>query len=127
MRESVLLINFQSEETEKAMKRICISQKIRVRTVGVEDYQQTIGYLAGLKEQEERAASECCEELEQELLVFAALPDQKLNEILQQMRKAKIQIPYKAILTPTNQNWTVTELYKEIASEHEAMRAQRES
>ena len=37
------------------------------------------------------------------------------------MRKEKVQIPLKAIVTAKNQNWTSTALYKEVKREHESM------
>jgi len=37
------------------------------------------------------------------------------------MRKNGAIVPLKAMLTPTNQNWTVTELFREISREHAAM------
>ena len=37
------------------------------------------------------------------------------------MKKEKVQVPLKAIVTAKNQNWTSTALYSEIKREHESM------
>ena len=37
------------------------------------------------------------------------------------MKKEKVQVPLKAIVTAKNQNWTSTALYREIKREHESM------
>ena len=46
---------------------------------------------------------------------------QILDKLLFQMRKEKVQVPLKAIVTAKNQNWTSTALYKEVKREHESM------
>ena len=55
-------------------------------------------------------------------MVFAGLTEDHLNQMLFLMRKSGIApVNYKAILTDTNKNWTVPELYEELQREHEAM------
>ena len=44
-----------------------------------------------------------------------------MNYMLAYLRKEKIQIPLKAVLTPTNRHWNSLELYAEIKKEHEQM------
>mgnify|MGYP000878362980 CR=1 FL=1 len=44
-----------------------------------------------------------------------------LYKLLFQMKKEKVQVPLKAIVTAKNQNWTSTALYKEVKREHESM------
>ena len=41
-----------------------------------------------------------------------------LDKLLFQMKKEKVQVPLKAIVTAKNQNWTSTALYSEIKREH---------
>lgn len=55
------------------------------------------------------------------LLVLCGLRDKRLDKALFELRRADILIDYKAILTPSNQEWTVPELMKELQRERQAM------
>lgn len=55
------------------------------------------------------------------LLVLCGLRDKRLDKVLFELRRADIPIDYKAILTPSNQEWTVPELMKELQRERQAM------
>lgn len=54
-------------------------------------------------------------------LVLCGLRDKRLDKALFELRRADIAIDYKAILTPSNQEWTVPELMKELQRERQAM------
>lgn len=125
MRETVLLINFQDEKQLRDLKMILFTLKIRMKKVEKKEYLQQIGCLAGLKEMEATAEHYEGEELEKEMMVFAGIPNQKLDQILSMMRKNGVKrVDYKAVLTETNKTWTVLKLYEEIAKEHEQMHRQ---
>lgn len=125
MKETVLFVNFQDEERLRKIKFAAMPLKLRFVQVKEEDYLQSIGYLAGLKELEENPKKYEGEPLEQEMMVFAGLSSQKLDEVLKVLRKVGVRVDYKAILTETNCTWTVPELYKELVSEHESMKKLR--
>lgn len=55
------------------------------------------------------------------LLVLCGLRDKRLDKALFELRRVDIPIDYKAILTPSNQEWTVPELMKELQRERQAM------
>ena len=102
MRETVLLINFQDEKQLRDLKMILFTLKIRMKKVEKKEYLQQIGFLAGMKNME--AAPECYEgeELEKEMMVFAGISNQRLDQILSMMRKNGVKrVDYKAILTET--------------------------
>lgn len=122
MKETVLFINFQDAEKLRKVKFALVPLKVRMVQVRKEDYLQTIGKLAGLKDMGENPEKYAGEELEQEMMVFAGLGNPKLDELLKAMRRVGVRIDYKAILTETNCTWTVPELYRELAAEHEAMK-----
>ena len=62
------------------------------------------------------------EELADEMMVFAGVTGSHLDQILFMMRKKGMKrIDYKAVLTDTNSQWTVPELFKELEKEHAAM------
>ena len=54
-------------------------------------------------------------------LVLCGLRDNRLDKVLFELRRADIPIDYKAVLTPSNQEWTVPELMKELQRERQAM------
>lgn len=54
-------------------------------------------------------------------LVLCGLRDKRLDKVLFELRRADIPIDYKAVLTPSNQKWTVPELMKELQRERQAM------
>lgn len=55
------------------------------------------------------------------LLILCGLRDKRLDKVLFELRRADIPVDYKAILTPSNQEWTVPELMKELQRERQAM------
>ena len=54
-------------------------------------------------------------------LVLCGLRDKRLDKVLCELRRADIPIDYKAVLTPSNQEWTVPELMKELQRERQAV------
>lgn len=119
------MINFQDEKQLRDLKMILFTLKIRMKKVEKKEYLQQIGFLAGMKNME--AAPECYEgeELEKEMMVFAGISNQRLDQILSMMRKNGVKrVDYKAILTETNKTWTVPRLYEEISKEHAQMHRQ---
>lgn len=51
------------------------------------------------------------------LLLMCDLPDKRMDKLLFELRRANVQIDYKAILTPTNRKWTVLQLMLEMHKE----------
>lgn len=51
------------------------------------------------------------------LMLFCNVSNKKMDKILFNLRSKKIDITYKAILTPTNSKWTVLHLYLELEKE----------
>ena len=53
---------------------------------------------------------------------MAGLSNSRVDGVLKAIRKSGIgPVPYKAVLTPANQEWNVIKLFQEIKSEHEQM------
>lgn len=123
MRETVLLINFQDAKQLREIKMILLSMKIKMKTVEKKEYLQKIGYLAGMKDTEPVQDVYGGEELGKEMMIFANLRETQLEQILYRIRKNGVKkVDYKAILTDTNKDWTVPQLYEELAGEHEKMK-----
>ena len=53
MRETVLLFNIKDKKRAQELQMICMSLRIRVRLIKKEEYFQTVGVLAGMKEASE--------------------------------------------------------------------------
>lgn len=122
MRETVLLFNIRDKKRIRDLQMICMSLMIRVRLVKKDEYFQPVGVLAGMKEMDESEQIYDGEELAEEMMVFAGVTGSHLDQILFMMRKKGMKrIDYKAVLTDTNCQWTVLELYKELEKEHAAM------
>ena len=101
MRETVLLFNIKDKKRAQELQMICMSLRIRVRLIKKEEYFQTVGVLAGMKEASETDRIYEGEELADEMMVFAGVTGSHLDH--------------------TNSQWTVPELFKELEKEHAAM------
>lgn len=122
MKETVLLFNVTDKQRLLKMEMALFPQKVRLKKIKKEDYAQPLGYLAEVPDSTPSQQIYEGEELAGEMILFAFFDDQKLNQVLAALRKNGVNdVPYKAILTPTNQHWTPTECFDEIKREHEAM------
>ena len=127
MREVVLLVNFQDKKQLREIQMMLLTVKLRMRLVSREQYLQTLGYLAGVKGMEAGQETYEDEELGREMMVFAGVTEEHLNQMLFLMKKGGVKpVDYKAVLTDTNKDWNILQLYKEISQEHEAMNQVRE-
>ena len=133
MRSIMLCYNLKGTKKGRKIGMLGSFLGFRVKYVEKEEYSKTIGVLTGLKEEVAEEASvdetsgtdneknEEMTDFEEEMLVMLLADNQTLDKLLFQMRKEKVQIPLKAIVTAKNQNWTSTALYSEIKREHESM------
>lgn len=152
MKETILLINFNDTARRNQVKRALMPLRLRLKSVGPDQYDLPVGVLAGEKQTDQRegkikgagredlsakpsigssdgrgepretaAEDKTAEDLTEELFVMSGLSGGRVDAVLAALRKAGIRIPYKAVMTATNQDWDVRKLYREIRSEHEAM------
>ena len=56
------------------------------------------------------------------LLVMCGLSDKRMDKLLFELRRSNVTLDYKAVLTPTNRNWTVSQLLLEMRREKAAYR-----
>lgn len=121
MTETILIFNAPPKQALLKIQKALLPLRVRIRTVSREYYNQPIGSLAGMKNIifKTKAAGE---ELPAPFFVFCFLSDQKLDQVLTALRRCGAgPFPYKAILTPTNCEWTAYECFEEIRKEHEKM------
>ena len=62
----------------------------------------------------------------EELLVMSGLGERQMDVLLTELRRQRIPIALKAVVTPTNAGWTAAELYTELCREREAFAAGRQ-
>ena len=134
MRSIMLCYNLKGTKKGRKLGMLGSFLGFRVKYVEKEEYSKTIGVLTGLKEEtsvEEVSAKETSgaddagqekiTDFEEEMLVMLLADNRMLDKLLFQMRKEKVQVPLKAIVTEKNQEWTSTALYEEVKREHESM------
>lgn len=119
MQETILIYNMNDKTKRQRLIMSVLPLKVKLLDVKIEDYGRPIGeLLQNNREQETDRIPE--KELQGEMIVFAGISGSKLDLILAAFRKNKVpRIPYKAILTATNQNWNAFELLEELQKEHE--------
>ena len=133
MKSIMLCYNLKGTKKGRKIGMLGSFLGFRVKYVENDEYSKTIGVLTGLKEEVAEEASreetsgtdneknEEITDFEEEMLVMLLADNRILDKLLFQMKKEKVQVPLKAIVTAKNQNWTSTALYREIKREHESM------
>lgn len=119
-RETVLYFDPNGGEQAARLKAILVRMGARIKNVAPEAVGQTVGCLLGRKGYDAREAPET-PALREPLLVLDGFSDKRLEILLREMKKDKVSVPYKAVVTETNLGWLLYRLYEELAAEHEAM------
>jgi len=119
MNEMILLYHISDVSRLKKLKNIGASLKIRVRLVKREEYVRPIFQLLGDRKMDE-AQKYQGEEISGEMLVMA-VKRERLDILLDALKKEGLSIPYKAVVTPDNGWWSSLQLYRELQREHETM------
>ena len=115
--EMVLLYNCSGPQWSK-LRQVFVMQKLRMKAVERDQYGLSLAQV--LEGSDETAGVE--EEFSDPMLVFCSLTGPKLDQLLGAMKRAKLPpIPLKAVLTPSNREWTSQQLWQELRREHQAM------
>ena len=126
MRSMILCYNLKGTKKGRKLGMLGSFLGFRIKYVEKEEYLKSIGELTGLINEKETMDSQISEQqdteaFEEEMIVIQMEDHRMLDKLLFQMRKEKVQIPLKAVVTARNQNWTSDALYKEIKKEHDTM------
>lgn len=122
MKEMILLFHPPEKEQLLKMEMALFPLHVRLKRVDKGDYNQPLGVLAGRKDMTPAEGTYDGPELPSTMIVFCSLDDDRLNKALAALRRSGAgPFPYKAILTPTNSEWTAPDCFAEIKKEHEAM------
>lgn len=101
------------------LRMLAMRLRVRVQNVSPTEFGETLAALTG---REPRTNAACDAPFSGEMLVFVDFDNGLLNRFLTEARKARLTVPLKAVLTPTNMHWTSVRLHEEIGREHEALR-----
>lgn len=126
MKSVVLCYNLQGTAKGKKIKMIFGFLGFKVHVVEKEQYMWPVGALTGLAEPEKEPDIYEGEGFPEEMLVIQAASEDMLDKAIFLMRKEKVQIGLKAVVTPSNQEWTSIMLHDEIQREHEIMKQREE-
>lgn len=123
-RESVLLFGFEDGQQLKAVQMVLYILQITSRCVSKEEYGVPLKMLV-TDEKTSSIGPGSMRDLGGQMIVFAGLSDEKLEKFLALLRSnpACGKIPYKAVMTPINQEWNAYTLLGELKKEHAAMHA----
>lgn len=114
----VLLYNLDKTKAAK-IQRMCLPLKIRVRQVSPECYTLPLGSLV---DGDGTAAPDEAAGFTDEMLLLVQFTGPLLEQFLQGFRRNKIPpVPLKAVLTPTNREWTSLQLHQELLRERQAI------
>lgn len=113
--KQVLLVGFGSEYQELA----AVLAPLEIRRVGGELLEKTVGEVCRGPLPESGG-----EPLELPLILFHNIAQEELDQVLKAIRQVKLpRQPLKAMVTPTNQSWTLAALYQELQQEQQVMGA----
>ena len=117
MKETLLIYHIE-EKVEQAIRTIMAQLDVDVKVIKDEDVYQKMGYILEL-EGYPREDNDSNEKLEKSFLYFAFFLDEQIDIVLEVFKMANIPyIPYKAMYTSQNVNYTFAELYKNVEHEY---------
>lgn len=120
--EKILL--FQVKDAD-IVKSIAAPLHIKVEIVDVKHYKESIEKLyRGMEIPSEEFFGEAPKE---SLMVFCHLADKTLDKVLAALKRKRVVVDYKAVLTPTNARWNVLRLYFEMEREKKAYDTREEN
>lgn len=124
MRAKVLLYHLGEEsDAGRALRAVLREQKLLTLDVGEEALGETVWHLVSTNGEAKGApAPECIPDVS--FMLLCALGERQLDRLLAAMRRAGVYVPYKAVLTETNRDWTLGALIVEVAREHDMLNKQ---
>lgn len=122
------LICYQIENTRE-IERLASNMKLRIVYADASLYDETLDAIASGKVQSTATVATGANEIARtdnlnlspdsgdSILIFCNLSEKHLNRMLFELKSRKVQIDLKAVLTPTNQKWTLRQLHAELERE----------
>ena len=122
------LICYQIENTRE-IEQLASNMKLRIVYADASLYDETLDAIASGKVQSTATVATGANEIARtdnlnlspdsgdSILIFCDLSEKHLNRMLFELKSRKVQIDLKAVLTPTNQKWTLRQLHAELERE----------
>ena len=118
-RPTLLTFHLAGERLSK-LRFLCMKLGVAVKAVPEEDFGQTIAALCGMTD---KALQAPAEDFADEMLIFCYMDHSAVNRFLQTARQMRFApVALKAMLTPTNAEWTPARLAAELREERDAIR-----
>ena len=121
MREQILAFHFTDKERLRVLRKVAMMLRIRCKVIDDADAVKPVGTFVGLETTP--VAEAPCAELTDEVMLLCGLSDSQLQYLLGMLRQVGLFVPYKAMLTPTNKDWSAGQLFYELHEEHMAIEA----
>ena len=123
MKEMVLYYAPDNTPHTSLLRGVMAQMGVKVKNLTPERCIQRIGFLVGMDGAKKREGSDGFQkyapEMNEEMLVIAGFTEERLEELLDKLKKAGVpKINLKAIVTETNADWTVYQLYEQLKEEH---------
>ncbi|WP_075572851.1 DUF3783 domain-containing protein [Megasphaera coli] len=135
---TILAVNFD-EERLRLLKHVGLTAQAKVRAVGEDEKDKTVGELIGLTEEETAEISalaqdtiegtaipDDAEPVMKEAVILCGFDQAAAHEFLEAIKRGKVKyIPLKAMLTPNNVGWNIHTILYELQEEHEYFKKNR--
>lgn len=115
--ETVLSYNLDDERGE-VLSQVTESLGMVHKKIPADKAGEAVGFLAGFAGFSSNGSSLTDDG---ECVIFAGIPNNRLNAVLKEMRGAGLAIPLKAVVTEHNQSQSLKWLIEELTKEHEMM------
>ena len=120
-RPTLLCFNLPADKLSR-VRFLCMRLTIQAVDVHPEDFLQPLGALCGLCPRLPGLTAPQ-EPFTGEMAVMADMSRQQADRLLSSLKQAKISLPLKAVVTPSNVRWDAVTLHRELSREHEAFRS----
>lgn len=118
-RPTVLCVALPADKL-RHVRLACMRLSVMVQVVEDADLCQPLGALCGLTPKLTDAPSPAAP-FPGEMLIMAGLNRQQAERLLAALKQARVHLPLKAVLTPTNATWDCFRLYQELTAERAAI------
>lgn len=106
-----------------ALAAACQKAGLTVKKIEKEALPLCVGQLCDLPGKYQPAAEAAAERFAP-ALILSGLSDRALDRLLSDLKSAQVNIPLKAVVTPTSKQWPLQQLLAELTQEHAAFNPQ---
>lgn len=121
MKKMILLYSYPNDINKK-ISDICLACEIECKKIPKKRFLQTIGNHTGAPGHESTGEIYEGNALAEPVMLLAGMSGRELDSILDTFKNLGVpSVGFKAIVTNHNINWTILDLYEELAREREAI------